>query len=57
MQAQVLVKELAAVITAETASSTSEYTLLKDMNETAERKYANMTQQAMSLQPQLTVRN
>lgn len=48
--------ELAAVIKAETASSASEYTLLKDMNEMAEKKYAGMTQQVASLQPQLTVR-
>lgn len=48
-------KELAAVVDAETASAMSDYTLLRDMNRLAEAKYADMVQHVESLQPTLTV--
>ena len=55
VQAQVLMKELAAVVDAETGSAMSDYTLLRDMNRLAEAKYADMVQHVESLQPTLTV--
>lgn len=55
MQAHVLLKELAAVVDAETGSATSDYVLLKDMNQMSETKYAGMVQQVEALQPALQV--
>lgn len=55
MQAQVLLKELAAVVDAETGSAMSDYVLLRDMNQVAETKYAGMLQQVEALQPGLLV--
>lgn len=55
MQAQVLLKELAAVVAAETESAMSDYTLLKDMNQVAETKYAAMVQHVKTLQPAMQV--
>lgn len=55
MQAQVLLKELAAVVDAETGSAMSDYALLKDMNQVAETKYAGMVQHVKTLQPAMQV--
>lgn len=55
MQAQVLLKELAAVVDTETGIAMSDYTLLKDMNQVAESKYASMLRQVEALQPGLQV--
>lgn len=57
LQAQVLMNELADVIAAETASSTSDYTLLSSMNQLMERQYADMTHFVQALQPQTEVRS
>ena len=55
VQAQVLLKELAAVVEAETANAMSDYVLLKDMNRVVEEKYDGMLKHVESLQPVLTV--
>ena len=55
VQAQVLLKELAAVVEAETANAMSDYVLLKDMNRVVEAKYDGMLKHVESLQPVLTV--
>jgi len=57
LQAEVLMTELAAVVAAETASATSEYTLLTDMNQLTQKKYADMTKFMRRLQPQREVRH
>ena len=54
-QAQALMSQLAAVVEAEAASSTSDYRLLKGMNTVVENKYAGMRQQVTSLQQQQVV--
>ena len=55
MQAQLVLKELAAVVDAETGSAMSDYALLKDMNQVAETKYAAMVQHVKTLQPAVQV--
>ena len=48
--------ELAAVVAAETASSSLDYVLLKDMNQLAQKRYADMANFVKGLQPQMEVR-
>lgn len=55
LQAQVLIDKLAAVVAAEAASSSSDYTLLTDMNAMTQRRYADMTSFVRGLQPQTEV--
>jgi hypothetical protein len=52
----VLMNELAAVVAAETASSSLDYVLLKDMNQLAQKRYADMANFVKGLQPQMEVR-
>lgn len=55
LQAQVLIDKLAAVVAAEAASSSSDYTLLTDMNSMTQRRYSDMTSFVKGLQPQTEV--
>ena len=48
--------ELAAVVAAETASSSLDYILLKDMNQLTQKRYADMVNFVKGLQPQMEVR-
>ena len=55
MQAQVLMTELAAVVAAETANSTTDYRLVANMNGLVQKQYAEMLTFVQSLQPQMQV--
>lgn len=48
--------ELAAFVAAETASSSLDYVLLKDMNQLTQKRYADMVNLIKGLQPQMEVR-
>ncbi len=48
--------ELAAVVAAETASSCLDYALLKELNQLAQKRYADMANFVKGLQPQMEVR-